>query len=95
MKEREEVTTGSSDRRVTTHVYGPDPDQYAELYVPEGTRRPGVVVIVHGGFWRAAYDASLGRPLAVDLVERGWVAWNIEYRRVGRWWLADHVPRRR
>jgi acetyl esterase/lipase len=78
------VLTGSWDRGVTTHAYGPDPDQCAELYVPQGTPRPGVVVIVHGGFWRAAYDASLGRPLAVDLVERGWVAWNIEYRRVGR-----------
>jgi acetyl esterase/lipase len=40
-------------------------------------------VVIHGGFWKAAYDLSLGRPLAADLVERGWVALNIEYRRVG------------
>jgi acetyl esterase/lipase len=68
----------------STHAYGPDPDQYAELSLPLGERRPGVVVVIHGGFWRAAYDASGGRPLAADLAERGWVAWNIEYRRVGK-----------
>ena len=40
--------------------------------------------MLHGGFWRAAYDASLGRPLARDLAERGWIAYNVEYRRVGK-----------
>ena len=65
------------------HHYGPDPDQYAELYLPEG-ERVGVAVVIHGGFWRAAYDASLGRPLARDLEARGWAAYNVEYRRVGR-----------
>ena len=32
---------------------------------------------------KAAYDLALGRPLARSLVEHGWAAWNIEYRRVG------------
>ena len=63
--------------------YGPDPDQYGELYLPEGEQL-GVAVVIHGGFWRAAYDASLGRDLARDLARRGWTAFNIEYRRVGR-----------
>ena len=40
-------------------------------------------MVIHGGFWKAAYDLSLGRPLAADLVEQGWAALNIEYRRVG------------
>jgi acetyl esterase/lipase len=62
--------------------YGPDPSQYGELTLPEGTPR-GVVVVVHGGFWKAAYDASLGRPLAAALAAQGWAAWNLEYRRVG------------
>ena len=68
---------------LVTHRYGTAPDQYAELSLPAGNRRPGVVVVIHGGFWRAAYDAAGGRPLAADLAARGWVAWNIEYRRVG------------
>jgi acetyl esterase/lipase len=63
-------------------AYGDGPEQYAELYRPEGESR-GVVVVLHGGFWKAAYDASLGRPLADSLADRGWTAWNLEYRRVG------------
>jgi acetyl esterase/lipase len=62
--------------------YGDDPSQFAELRLPSGTPR-GVVVVIHGGFWKAAYDLSLGRPLAADLVERGWATLNLEYRRVG------------
>ena len=64
------------------HRYGDHPSQYGELSLPEGEPR-GVVVVIHGGFWKAAYDLDLGRPLAADLVSRGWAAWNLEYRRVG------------
>lgn len=63
-------------------AYGTDPSQYGELYLPDGTPR-GVVVVIHGGFWKAEYDLSLGRPLATALAAQGWAAWNIEYRRVG------------
>lgn len=62
--------------------YGPDPAQFGELSAPDGPVR-GTVVILHGGFWRARYDLSLGRPLAADLAARGYTAWNLEYRRVG------------
>ncbi|SEP83047.1 alpha/beta hydrolase family protein [Microlunatus flavus] len=63
--------------------YGDHPAQYAELSLPAGTSLVPVVVVVHGGFWRDAYGADLGRPLARDLVNRGWAALNVEYRRVG------------
>jgi acetyl esterase/lipase len=66
--------------------YGADPAQYGELWLPAGTRAgspAGTVVIVHGGFWRARYDLSLGRPLAADLSRRGYAVWNLEYRRAG------------
>jgi acetyl esterase/lipase len=66
----------------TIHAYGPDPAQFGELWQPAaGARPPGTVVIVHGGFWQARYDLSLGRPLAADLAARGYLAWNLEYRR--------------
>lgn len=68
--------------RPRTIRYGDDPSQFGELSLPSGTPK-GVVVVIHGGFWRARYDLSLGRPLAASLVEHGWVAWNVEYRRVG------------
>lgn len=42
-----------------------------------------LVVLLHGGFWRAAYDLSLMRPLAAALATDGYAVWNVEYRRVG------------
>jgi len=66
------------------YPYGPDPAQYGELWLPGGGDQPaGTAVIVHGGFWRARYDLELGRPLAADLVRRGYAVWNLEYRRTG------------
>ncbi|PKH37758.1 Acetyl esterase/lipase [Nocardioides alpinus] len=63
-------------------AYGDDPSQLAELHRPDGPSR-GVVVVIHGGFWKSAYDYTLGQPLARSLAAEGWTAWNIEYRRVG------------
>ncbi len=65
-----------------TIPYAPGPHRFGELTLPAGPAR-GVVVVVHGGFWRHAYDLSLGRPLAADLAAAGLAAWNVEYRRVG------------
>lgn len=62
--------------------YGDHPSQFGELTRPSGPSR-GVVVVIHGGFWKAEYDLELGRPLAAALATQGWTAWNIEYRRVG------------
>ncbi len=64
-------------------TYGSHPSQYAELSLPGGTVQAPVVVILHGGYWSASYGAELGRPLAADLVGRGFAALNVEYRRVG------------
>jgi acetyl esterase/lipase len=74
--------SSDSTSRARRIEYGDDPSQFAELSLPSGTPK-GTVVVIHGGFWRAAYDLSLGRPLAESLVDHGWAAWNIEYRRVG------------
>ncbi|MDQ0925478.1 acetyl esterase/lipase [Pseudarthrobacter sp. W1I19] len=66
--------------------YGGDPSQWGELFLPElpdgGTHR-GVVVVIHGGYWRPQYGAELGQPLAADLAGYGMAAWNLEYRRAG------------
>ncbi len=66
-----------------THRYGPGPEHEAELLLPAGERPHRVAVLLHGGFWRAAYTRSIMRALATDLVQRGWATWNVEYRRVG------------
>lgn len=64
--------------------YGDDPSQFVDLYRPADATSPfPVVVLVHGGFWRAQYGLDLMHPLARDLLARGYAVLNIEYRRVG------------
>jgi acetyl esterase/lipase len=67
----------------SVHRYGDDPSQVAELFLPEGAGPHPVVVVVHGGYWRARYERSLMTPLCVDLAANGLATWNLEYRRVG------------
>src|SRR3954470_13539623 len=64
-------------------AYGPDPAQFLELTLPEGEGPAPVAVVLHGGFWRAAYGVELARPLAADLAAAGLAAVAVEYRRVG------------
>ncbi len=71
-------------RKQTTIRYGPHRSNVGDLWLPaEGASRPPVVVLIHGGFWRAVYTKRLMNGLAKALVKRGWAAWNIEYRRLG------------
>ncbi|MFI0905700.1 alpha/beta hydrolase family protein [Streptomyces sioyaensis] len=70
-----------------TVAYGPHPDQLVDLYVPRtggGAPAPGpLVVLLHGGFWRAAYDRRHLSPLAAELAGQGVPVALAEYRRVG------------
>ena len=66
------------------HRYGPHRQHRAELKLPRGDGPFPVVVLVHGGYWRARYGKAVMRPLACDLARRGFATWNIEYRRIGR-----------
>lgn len=50
---------------------------------PAATPRP-LVVVIHGGFWRAEYDRAHTGPLAADLAARGYPVAQIEYRRTGQ-----------
>jgi acetyl esterase/lipase len=71
--------------------WGDGPDHVADLHLPheEGpfTTEHGTpcVMLLHGGFWRHAYDRSLMTPLAHHLAKHGLIVWNVEYR---RW--SDH-----
>jgi acetyl esterase/lipase len=70
--------------RVAVHVeYGGAPSQAGELYLPAGTDSCPVVAVIHGGLWTVLYDRAHTLQLARDLVDRGYAAWNIEYRRIG------------
>ncbi|MFD4988916.1 alpha/beta hydrolase [Streptomyces sp. NPDC058372] len=78
----------------TTSAYGDHPDQVVDFYAPRGPgAAPGtpLVVVVHGGAWRAAYDRRHISPFAAFLAGRGFAVASVEYRRgsggevAGRW----------
>ena len=66
-----------------THSFGSDPSQVGELHLPRAAGPHPVAVLLHGGYWQTTYGKLVTRPLARDLVGRGWAAWNLEYRRLG------------
>jgi acetyl esterase/lipase len=78
-------SSGPKEDAVKRHKYqyGDDPSQWGELFLPEAATTRGVVVVIHGGYWRSQYGAELGEPLARDLAMHGMAAWNLEYRRAG------------
>ena len=66
------------------HRYGEHFHQFADLYMPRDAEGPSAVaVVLHPGFWREEYTLETSEDLARDLSQRGWAAWNVEYRRVG------------
>ncbi len=51
-----------------------------------------VVVVLHGGLWLDTFGRNLMASVCGDLAERGWLAWNLEYRRVGSRWSGGGWP---
>ncbi|GAA3742668.1 alpha/beta hydrolase [Plantactinospora mayteni] len=66
--------------------YGAGPEHVADLRLPAEPAGPAqpLVVVVHGGFWRAEYDRRHTGPLAADLAARGYPVAQLEYRRTGQ-----------
>ena len=72
----------AADRRI---AYGPDPLQYADLWLPKGKAPHPVVLIVHGGCWQTdVADAGIMNWIADALRARGIAVWNVDYRGVDR-----------
>lgn len=65
-------------------AYGTDPHQFGDLRLPAGAGPHPVVILLHGGFWRRAYDLTYCGALGADFAARGVATWNLEYRRVGQ-----------
>jgi acetyl esterase/lipase len=62
--------------------YAAHDDGLVDLHLPDAPR--GVtVLLLHGGFWKTAYDRTHTRPLAVALASSGFQVATPEYRRVG------------
>ncbi|MFE3409864.1 alpha/beta hydrolase [Streptomyces mirabilis] len=67
-----------------TATYGDHPDHVIDFYTP---REPDpevpapLVIVLHGGAWRAPYDRRHITPFADFLARRGFAVANVEYRR--------------
>ncbi|MDY7228965.1 alpha/beta hydrolase family protein [Hyalangium rubrum] len=75
-----ETPAPAADARIP---YGQEAHQFGDLRLPSGPGPHPVVVMVHGGFWRAKYDLEHVGHLCADLTRRGYATWSLEYRRVG------------
>ena len=72
--------------------YGPGPDNIADVRLPSGGGPRGasagsgqpLVVVLHGGFWRAAFDRKHVGPMAAALAAEGYLVCVPEFRRVGQ-----------
>jgi|SRR5271156_984389 len=64
--------------------YGPGEFQFGDLRLPVSAANGPVplVVFVHGGWWKSAYDLTYAGHLCVALKSAGVATWSIEYRRV-------------
>ncbi|MFE0105711.1 alpha/beta hydrolase [Streptomyces sp. NPDC059009] len=65
-----------------TAAYGDHPDQVVDFYAPRDNAAVApLVVVLHGGAWRAPYDRRHVTPFADFLARRGFAVANVEYRR--------------
>ena len=78
-----ELTTtlvAPADHRI---AYGAGPLQFGELRLPAGEGAVPLVVLIHGGCWRAQYDLKHIAPAAAAITSTGFATWTIEYSRIG------------
>lgn len=63
--------------------YGRHPDHVVEVLAPPDASGRPLIVVIHGGFWRAQYDRGHTAPQCAALAAEGYAVAAIEYRRVG------------
>ena len=58
--------------------------RFGDLRLPaDAAGACAVVVLLHGGYWRARYGLDYFGHAAAALAAAGYVSWNVEYRRIG------------
>jgi acetyl esterase/lipase len=83
---------GSEDRSVLARpaaapdavlAYGPEAEQVADVrFAADAPPGRPVLFVVHGGFWRPAFDRRHVRPMTQALAAAGWTTVAPEYRRL-------------
>ena len=64
-------------------AYGDGPEQIADVRYGHGGRTDlPLVIVLHGGYWRPAYDRVHTGPMTDALAARGWTVAAPEYRRI-------------
>jgi acetyl esterase/lipase len=64
--------------------YGPRPEHVLDLRLPQAPGRTApLIVLIHGGFWRPAYDRTHLGPMGYALAAAGYMVAVPEYRRAG------------
>jgi acetyl esterase/lipase len=69
-----------ADRRI---AYGRGPAQFGDLRLPHSPGPHPLVIFLHGGWWRSAFDLEYAGHLSAALTAEGIATWNLEYRRTG------------
>jgi len=74
------LTPVAADHRL---AYGMNPEQFGDLYLPPQPGPHPVVIMLHGGCWRARYGLGYLGLLCAAIRNEGFAVWNLEYRRLG------------
>jgi acetyl esterase/lipase len=75
------IPTLAPDHRI---AYGTEPSHYGELRIPAGRGPHPLVVLIHGGCFKAAFATAKAFGAMADALKADGIAsWNIEYRRLG------------
>jgi acetyl esterase/lipase len=88
----DDVLTRAAPPPDLTVSYGPGHDHVADVRLPSSAvpssparlRPAPLVLFLHGGFWRAAYDRAHTGPLAAALAAVGFAVCTPEFRRTGQ-----------
>lgn len=84
MPEDRSVLTRTAPPPDALIAYGDDPEQIADVRYgrdADTATRP-LAIILHGGYWRPAYDRAHTGPMADALATEGWTVAAPEYRRI-------------
>ncbi|MEZ4713895.1 MAG: alpha/beta hydrolase [Caldilineaceae bacterium] len=64
-------------------AYGPNVQQFGDLYIPNSPPPHPVVIMLHGGCWQAQYNLEPLGEFNQALQREGLAVWSLEYRRLG------------